>query len=205
MCHPDVTETAGRFALFLPAQPLSPETTHTHTHTYMYIFFIFFYIFLPARPRDIAAAATVPPPGAPRANARALVAREPGRPGQRHAKCGPTPGYRGDARGLPDLPPISPAGRRPASSISDSGCPPGSWASLPVRRRLLLAAVLQTGRGASQRDRRGVRNGLGGTARPRSIGHVEPRPWVITERAVKEEKVLEVDYLRRFRRFLPKK
>ena len=47
---------------------------------------------------------------------------------------------------------------------------------------LLLAAVLQTCRGASQRDRRGVRNGLGSTARPRSIDHVEPRPWVITER-----------------------
>ena len=48
--------------------------------------------------------------------------------------------------------------------------------------RLLLAEVLQTCRGVSQRDRRGVRNGLGNTAHPRSIGHVEPRPWVITER-----------------------
>ena len=27
-----------------------------------------------------------------------------------------------------------------------------------------------------------MRNGLGSTARPRSIDHVEPRPWVITER-----------------------
>ena len=26
-----------------------------------------------------------------------------------------------------------------------------------------------------------MRNGLGSTARPRSVDHVEPRPWVITE------------------------
>ena len=65
--------------------------------------------FLPARPRDSAAAATAPPPGAPRANARALVARGPGYPGQRPAKCGPTPGSGvprrclGFARPLPGL------------------------------------------------------------------------------------------------------
>ena len=46
-----------------------------------------------------------PTPGRTPGYARALVARGPGHPGQRPAKCGPTPGYRGDARGLPDLPP----------------------------------------------------------------------------------------------------
>ena len=58
-----------------------------------------------APPRDSAAAVTAPPPDAPRATPAPSLPDPRATPGSAHAKCGPTPGYRGDARGLPDLPP----------------------------------------------------------------------------------------------------
>ena len=98
-----------------------------------------FFFFSSARPRGNAAAATARPPGTPRATPAPSLPGGRATPGSAHAKCGPTPGCRGDARGLPHhLPP--PWGRCCAPHMHYAGCTtaPGRGEVGLMRLMLLL-------------------------------------------------------------------